>query len=378
MQNHLVTISLCMIVKDEEETLSRCLNSVEGIADEIIIVDTGSTDRTKEIARQYTDHIFDFIWVDDFAAARNYAFDQATMEYILWLDADDVLLPPDQGKFKMLKANFDHLVDVINMPYNLAFNEYGNPIFSLRRNRLVRQSCHFQWRGAVHEYLAISGNVLNSDIAVTHSAINHDSDRNLHIYEQRLARGEKFTPRDLYYYANELFDHQEHAQAAAIYEKFLATGEGWLEDCISACNKLADCFHILGDKEQEKRFIYQSFDYDVPRADFCCRLGFEFLHQNKLNQALFWYKLASELEKPVDNWGPVNHACWTWLPHLQLCVCYDRLGQHELAHKHNEIAASYIPDDPKVLQNRLYLQGVINRKEALSNQERLDNALKEF
>jgi len=367
VQNQQVTISLCMIVKNEEETLARCLNTVEGIADEIIIVDTGSTDRTKEIAHQYAARVFDFIWIDDFAAARNYAFDQATMEYILWLDADDVLLPPDQEKFKEFKTNFDHSIDVINMPYNLAFDEYGNPIYSLRRNRLVRQSCHFHWNGAVHEYLAVGGHIFNSEIAVTHSAIKHDSDRNLHIYEQRLARGERFTPRDLYYYANELLDHQKHAQAAVFYEKFLATNEGWVEDCISACSKLADCFHSLGDKAQEKKYIYQSFDYDTPRADFCCRLGFEFLHENKLNQALFWYKLASELDKPANTWGPINHACWTWLPHLQLCVCYDRLGQHELAHKHNEIAAFFIPDDPKVLQNRQYLQCVINRKEALPN-----------
>lgn len=63
------TISLCMIVKNEESVLARCLDSVRGIADEIILVDTGSTDATKDIARRYTDKVFDFVWVDDFAAA---------------------------------------------------------------------------------------------------------------------------------------------------------------------------------------------------------------------------------------------------------------------------------------------------------------------
>ena len=62
------TISLCMIVKNEESVLARCLDSVRGIADEIILVDTGSTDATKDIARRYTDKVFDFVWVDDFAA----------------------------------------------------------------------------------------------------------------------------------------------------------------------------------------------------------------------------------------------------------------------------------------------------------------------
>lgn len=369
MTDNSISISLCMIVRNEKNIIARCLDSVKGIPDEIVIIDTGSIDSTKEIVRQYTDLVIDFPWIDDFAAARNFAFSKANMDYILWLDADDVFEASDREQFLRLKKTLDPHLDIVNMPYLLSFDQFDKVNFSLRRNRLVKRSKNFHWIGAVHEYLEVYGPVLNSDICVTHKDTGkNDSDRNLKIYEKRLSKGEAFSPRDLYYYANELFDHQAYSQSSAFYEKFLAAEEGWIEDRISACNKLADCFHILGDKEQEKKFIYQSFDYDVPRADFCCRLGFKFLHQNKVNQALFWYKLASELEKPVDNWGPINHACWTWLPHLQLCVCYDRLGQYQLAHKHNEIAATYIPNDPKVLQNRQYLQEIINRKKALPNQ----------
>ena len=79
----MITISLCMIVKNEEAVLERCLKSVGDIADEIVIVDTGSTDGTKEIAEQYADLVCDFAWRDDFAAARNYSFSKATKEYIL-------------------------------------------------------------------------------------------------------------------------------------------------------------------------------------------------------------------------------------------------------------------------------------------------------
>ena len=70
----MVTISVCMIVKNEEAVLERCLDSLNGIAEEIIIVDTGSTDKTKEIAAKYTDKIYDFTWIHDFSAARNFAF----------------------------------------------------------------------------------------------------------------------------------------------------------------------------------------------------------------------------------------------------------------------------------------------------------------
>ena len=96
-------ISLCMIVKDEEKVIGRCLESVKDLVDEIIIVDTGSKDKTKEIVSKFTDKIYDFEWVNDFAKARNFSFSKATKDYILWLDADDVIFEADRKKFKELK-----------------------------------------------------------------------------------------------------------------------------------------------------------------------------------------------------------------------------------------------------------------------------------
>lgn len=84
-------LSVCMIVKDEEELIARCLESVQTIADEIIIVDTGSTDRTKDIVLQYSNQLYDYTWTDDFAAARNESLGYATGKWILVLDADEYL-----------------------------------------------------------------------------------------------------------------------------------------------------------------------------------------------------------------------------------------------------------------------------------------------
>ena len=355
-----ITISLCIIVKNEEDTIARCLDSVKGIPDEIVIVDTGSTDCTKEIVKEYTDKIFDFTWIDDFSAARNFAFSNATTDYILWLDADDVLAGSDREQFLKLKKNIDPLIDVVNMPYLLAFDESGSVTFSLRRNRLVKRGKSFCWIGAVHEYLEVYGPVLNSDICVTHKGTeSDDSDRNLKIYEKRKARGESFSPRDLFYYANELSDHQFNRQAIEAYQEFLQTGLGWVEDNLSACGKLADCFQRLGEKDKELEYTLKSFNYANPRAEFCCRLGFYFLSAEQYVQGVFWYKLATQLEKPIDNWGPMLEDCWTWLPHLQLCVCYDRLGKHELAYKHNEIARKYRPENTQVIYNKNYLESVL-------------------
>src|SRR3989344_5073579 len=96
------TISLCMITKNEEQFLEQCLNSVQELVDEIIIVDTGSTDKTKEIAAKFTDKIFDFKWGDVFSKARNESLKQATKDWILVLDADEQL---DQDGIREVKKS---------------------------------------------------------------------------------------------------------------------------------------------------------------------------------------------------------------------------------------------------------------------------------
>jgi glycosyltransferase involved in cell wall biosynthesis len=350
-----------MIVKNEEDSIGRCLSNVKDLVDEIIIVDTGSIDRTKLVVRQYTDQIYDFEWTEDFAAARNHAFSLAQMEYIMWLDADDLIRENDRQKLAVLKENIDPSVDSVTMNYHLAFDEFGNVTSSVRRNRLVRRANKFQWIGAVHEYLEVWGNILNSDITITHSSFNHDSDRNLKIYENRLSRGEEFSPRDLYYFANELVDHRMFERAIYYYDKFLAAGNGWIEDNISSCGKLADCYHELGNEVRELESSLKSFQYGSPRAEFCCRLGYHFLQKNDIRTAVFWYKLASQCQQSDDNLGFFNPVYSTWLPHIQLCICYDRIGEYGLAHHHNEIARQYRPTDVSVMHNKRYLESILGK-----------------
>ncbi|MED5020753.1 glycosyltransferase family 2 protein [Paenibacillus chibensis] len=352
----MISISLCMIVKNEENALDRCLSSVQKAVDQIIVVDTGSTDSTKQIARKFTRNIFDFEWIDDFAAARNFAFDQAEMDYILWLDADDILMEDDLAKLLVLKSTLDTEVDSVTMKYHLAFDAQGNVVSSLRRNRLVKRSNQFRWKGAVHEYLEVGGRILDSDIAVTHCGDDRDSDRNLNIYMKRQSAGESFSPRDIYYFANELKDHRFFEMAAVYYQRFLKEGMGWIEDNIAACGKLADCYHELGDTSMELASILRAFEYGPPRPDACCRMGYHFLQKNDYNASLYWYKQALEISVPEHSWGMQNLSCSTWLPHLQLCVCYDRLGLYDLAYRHNEAARQYQPDHPSVISNKAYLE----------------------
>ncbi len=96
------TLSVCMIAKNEEENLPRCLKNLQPIANEIILVDTGSTDRTKEIAHAFGAQVFDFPWNDDFSAARNFSLSKANGQWILVHDADEIISPKDYEKLRAI------------------------------------------------------------------------------------------------------------------------------------------------------------------------------------------------------------------------------------------------------------------------------------
>ena len=188
----MVTISLCMIVKDEEALLPRCLESIQGLVEEVIVVDTGSSDRTVELASRPGAQVYHFPWVGDFSQARNFSFSKATQQYCLWMDADDVLDAQYRSGFLQLKAALPPQTDVVMLPYHTAFDQAGAPTFTYYRERLIRRLAGLRWSGAVHEAIPPVGNVVYWDKA----AISHrkpgpgDPDRNLGIYQGLLAQGE--------------------------------------------------------------------------------------------------------------------------------------------------------------------------------------------
>ena len=148
----MVTISLCMIVKNEEKVLERCLDSIYDLMDEVVIVDTGSTDRTMEIAKRYTKNIYRFAWVNDFSAARNFAFSRASCEYIYSADADEVLNEENRERFRRLKETLMPEVEIVQMYYGnqLSHGTVYNYDRELRPKLFKRQRS-FQWIEPVHE-----------------------------------------------------------------------------------------------------------------------------------------------------------------------------------------------------------------------------------
>jgi len=354
-----------MIVRDEEAVLGRCLASAADLVDEIILVDTGSVDRTKEIAADYTDKIFDFPWRDDFAAARNASFAQASCDYCMWLDADDVLEEADRKEFLRLRASLSPEVDVVMMPYHTGFDGAGNVTFSYYRERIVKNHRGMVWKGAVHEAIETRGNVIFSSCAVSHRKEGPgDPDRNLRIFQAMLERGEVLEPREQYYYARELYYHRRWEEALVLLEAFLDQRLGWVENRIDACRLCAQCRGELGQEEQALEALFRSFAYDLPRAEVCCEIGERFLNRKDWEKAAYWYRRALDCLRRDETGGFVQPDAYGYLPCIQLCVCCSRLGREEEAEAWNERAASFKPQDPCVAHNRAWFASLREGKPA--------------
>lgn len=356
----MISISLCMIVKNEEAVLGRCLDTIKDIVDEINIVDTGSTDKTVEIAKQYTDRVFFFEWTGKFAEARNESFKYATKDYILYLDADDVILDEDRKKLQQLKENLDPSVDSVSMYYDAGTDEFGNVTLRYRRNRLVKRERNYRWAGDCHQYLNVFGNIINADISVTHRKIKHSVGRNLNIYQAKIDRGDPFTPRDYFYYGNELRENQRHEEAIESYKTAIHMKEGWVEDKIFACIYAADCFRFLGDAENELNMLLRSFHFGKPKPEALSRMGYNFYRKKLFHTAIYWYELATQFKQDPNQWSFSYPAYSTWYPHLQLCVCYYQIGDLEKSYYHNEQARHFRPNDKHVLSNKKLLENKLN------------------
>ena len=352
------TISLCMIVKDEEQVLGRCLSSVRDLVDEIVIVDTGSTDATKKIAAEFTEHIYDFTWIDNFAAARNFAFSKGTCDYLMWLDADDILLTEDAEHFRKLKNELPPDVDTVMLKYNIAFDEQGKPTFSYYRERIVRNCPAARWDGAIHEVIAPFGKIVHMPGAVTHRRkAKTDPLRNLRLFERLLAAGKQLSPREQFYYARELYYNARYEEASEAFNKFLDGGNGWLENNIEACRVLSQCETALNRPERTLRALLRSFTYDAPRAELCCELGSCYFAREEYRKAIYWYRAALLCERNDTSGAFLLEDCYGYLPYLQLCVCCDRLGQRKEAIEWNEKAGKLRPQSAAYMHNKAYFAG---------------------
>jgi len=354
-----MTISLCMIVKNEEAVLARALDSAKEIADEIIIVDTGSTDRTREIARRYTDRIFDFPWRDDFAAARNASFSYAACDLILWLDADDVIPPSETAGFLALKQSFPAHANALMLPYRMMPEGAETPTLTFFRERIVRRSAGPRWVGRVHEVISVPGDVAWGGAAVWHKSGKRTyTDRNLRIYRAMAEAGEPLSLRDRFYFGRELYYHGLYEEAIGHLCAVRDAPEAWLENRIEACRVLALCEGARGNTQGALTALLTTLLWDAPRAEVACDVGNRLLDDGQVRAAVFWFETALRSEQNEERGGFVDPDAYGYTPCIQLCVCYDRLGDIRRAERYNRRAGEYHPDAPAYRYNLAYFAGL--------------------
>ncbi|MFB5677428.1 glycosyltransferase [Paenibacillus terreus] len=219
-------LSLCMIVKNEEKWLQRCLESVKDAVDEIIIVDTGSTDRTKEIAAEYGAAVYDYEWNDSFADARNFGLDKAKGEWILWLDADEEVEPGDGQHLRDVLSReecYFGRIKVVN--YYGTFPVTYDRSHIMNQYRLFRNDPKLRFAGEIHEQLDIEAlDLTNKSVLVVPVTLHHygyleeaveekgKKERNLRLLEKAL-EAEDHDPWLDYHYASELYRSEKMAEA---------------------------------------------------------------------------------------------------------------------------------------------------------------------
>lgn len=354
-----MTLSVCMIVRDEEQTLARCLDCVRTFADEIIIVDTGSVDNTVSIARSYTDKVAFFKWSDDFAAARNYSFSLASCDLVMWLDADDIISEVNAKKIAALKNCNDF--DVAYLKYVAAFDG-DMPSYVYFRERIFRRSMNFKWEGEVHEVVNVSGRQIYSDASIYHKKVKQNpARRNLSIYQNLISRGLPLDPRQKFYYGRELFFNSMYVECIAVLKDFLA-GDGWEENKVEACRTIYCALCKMGNEEQAVRALVYAFTISFPHAEDCCILARYFEGKNDVRTAIYWYERALASPESIENGGFVNVDYLSYIPAIRLCILHDKLGDYELAVHYNEIAGKAKPDDPSYLHNKKYFQTKLTKR----------------
>jgi len=243
-----MNISAVMIVKNEAECLAACLDSLRGF-DEIVVVDTGSTDDTKSIALLYTDKVFDFPWCDDFAAARNFALSKATGDWCMSIDADHTLaVPPEivRHEAKVLQVQ-DQRVGSVRLEH-VSGGVHWNAWLFKRDPDIV-------WEGRIHECLNLVSNTRTAVHQFYGKSAAHklDPERNLRI----LLNSNLGVPRNRFYLGREYAERGDHEQAIRWMQSYLEIG-WWLPELCEAHLTLARAYWVLQDGNAARRHCLEA------------------------------------------------------------------------------------------------------------------------
>lgn len=320
----MVEISLCMIVKNEEKVLARCLDSIADLMDEIIIVDTGSTDATKEIAARYTDNIYDFEWIQDFSAARNFAFSKATKEYIYSADADEVLDEENHKRFAELKQVLLPEIEMVQMKYGNQLSHGTAYNFDEEyRPKLFRRLREWTWIEPVHEQVRLDPVVFDSDIVITHKPHDNHAKRDFAVFQKQISLGVPLSKRLHHMYAMELYisgDEGDLAEAEPFFAASAVDPGRSMDEVKEAACIVCRSARMRGDSHTLLKMSLKDL-LTEGSSEMCYELGEYFLGAGDYEEAAMWYYNAIHETQSILN----IHTSTDW-PEEKLRQIQQRMG----------------------------------------------------
>ena len=338
----MVTISLCMIVKNEEKILRRCLDSIKGLMDEIIIVDTGSTDNTRKIAEQYTEKVYDFEWIHDFSAARNFAFSKASCDYIYSADADEVVDKENYERFRQLKETLLPEIEIVQMYYGnqLSFGTIYNFDRELRP-KLFKRLRTFVWEEPIHEAVRISPVIYDSEITITHLPENSHAGRDLEAFRRQTQEEQRLSARLQNIYAKELFisgADEDFLKAEEYFTREADTDDLSMEQLKEAVCVIVKAARLRKDYLKMYRYAMKDIASEGV-SEVCFELGEYYDEAGICEEAAMWYYNAFHETESI-----LNIHCSGDLPLMRLSLCYVKLGQKEQASEYEKMATDWVAE----------------------------------
>lgn len=383
-------ISMCLIVKNEP-LLEQCILSFRDYVEELVIIDTGSTDTTTiEVAKKYAD-IFESYngcndpetgLIDDFSNARNYSLSKATQPWVMWCDGDDVIVGVENllNIVSTIPQDTDHnSATAIMFPYEYAYNELGQCICLHYRERLFSNKNKFHFTNPVHE-VAIPNDGINVNFLIKEESIYkhkrqfgskiQENGRNLRILRKYFAKEGSKDARTMYYLGLETYNAGLPDEAIDLFTKYIDIS-GWDDERVMACLKLIDIYAARGQYEEGLKWGFKAISLKENWGEgyFAISKMFYFLAQRggptehrNWERCAHFAKLGLSLP-PTKTLLFVNPLDREYEIHIYLNIALNKIGDAEGALSSVNTGLRSKPNDPTLNANKKFYDDFFARQQ---------------
>ena len=297
-------LTLCLIVKNEESRLPACLESFSGLYSELVVVDTGSTDATKTIARNFGAKMYDFTWIDDFSAARNFALSKATTPWVMVVDADDMM--SIEAK-KALQDDLEKLTPNtlgVFLPY-IYSTINKKTAFTTYLPRIWKTKLGYQYTLPIHEYLDVPKENIKQFVRLPHAIIHNKTQadfsksilRNLGILEKAIKNNPQQT-RLLFYLGRENKSLGNYKQAIRWYSKFVKIPNVSKDELNRAYLGMGECYIKMDNIKSAKLAYQHAIKANPAFVEAYLQLGDIALKTGQYKKAARFYLEATKKQPP--------------------------------------------------------------------------------